>query len=49
MHNMTTDTNKRKDLSVEETVKIIQQIENGKNETCMCRKFGLLNPSIQTI
>jgi hypothetical protein len=49
MHNMATDSNKRKDLSVEEIVKMIQQIENGKNETDMCRKFCLLNYSIQTI
>jgi hypothetical protein len=37
------------DLSVEEIVKMIQQIETGKNETDVWRKFGLLNSSIQTI
>jgi hypothetical protein len=49
MNSMTTDSNKRNILSVGEKVNMILQIENGKNETDMCWKFGLLNSTIQTM
>jgi len=46
---MATVTNKRKVLSVERKVNMIRQIANGKKEANMCREFGLINPTIQTI
>jgi transposase-like protein len=41
--------NKRKALSVEEKVKVIREIENGKKNTDVCREFGLINSTTQTI
>ena len=46
---MATVTNKRKVLSVEGKVKAIRQIENWKNKSDFCRKFGLVNSTVETI
>jgi transposase-like protein len=46
---MATITNKRKVLSVEEKVKVLQEIENGKKKADVCRAFGLINSTIQMI
>jgi transposase-like protein len=35
--------NKRKALSVEEKVKVIREIENGKKKADVCREFGVGN------
>jgi DNA-binding NarL/FixJ family response regulator len=40
---------KRKVLSTEETVKVIREIENGKKKAYVCREFGLVNSTVQTI
>jgi len=42
-------TNKGKVLSGERKVKVIRQIANGKNEANVCREFGLITSTIQTI
>jgi transposase-like protein len=41
--------NKRKALSVEEKVKVIREIENGKKKADVCREFGLVNSTTQAI
>ena len=41
--------NKRKVLSVERKVNVARQIANGKNEANVCREFGLITSTIQTI
>jgi hypothetical protein len=46
---MATVTNKRKVLSVEEKVKVITEIESGKKKADVCREFGLVNSTVQTI
>jgi transposase-like protein len=46
---MATVTNKRKVLSIEGKVKVLQQIENGKKKADVCREFGLINSTIQMI
>jgi len=33
---------------VEEEVKVVRQIENGKNKGNWCREFGLVNSEIET-
>lgn len=40
---------KRKVLSIEEKVKVIREIENGRKKADVCRKFGLVNSTVQTI
>jgi transposase-like protein len=46
---MVTIMNKRKVLSVEEKFKVIREIENGKKKADVCREFGLINSTTQTI
>jgi transposase-like protein len=46
---MATVTNKRKVLSVEEKIKVIQEIENGKKKADVCWEFGIISSVIQTI
>jgi hypothetical protein len=46
---MVTIMNKRKALSVEEKVKVIREIENGKEKADVCREFGLVNSMTQTM
>jgi hypothetical protein len=46
---MAAATNKRKVLSVEGEVKLIEQIENVKNKADACPESGLANSTIQTI
>jgi len=36
-------------LSVEGKVKVIWQTENGRKKADMCREFGVVNSTIQTI
>lgn len=46
---MATSNGKRKVLSVEEKFKVITAIENGKKKAGVCREFGLVNSTVQTI
>jgi hypothetical protein len=46
---MSTVTNKTKILSVEEKLKMLRVIENGRQKTDVCREFGLVNSTVQTI
>jgi hypothetical protein len=46
---MTTADEQMKDLSVEGKVKMNRQIENGKKKADVCREFGLVNFTVQTI
>jgi inactivated superfamily I helicase len=46
---MATVTNKRKVLSVKENVKVIREIESVKKKADVCREFGLVNSTVQTI
>jgi hypothetical protein len=41
--------NKMTVISVEEKVKVIRQIQNGKKEAVGCREFGIINFSIYKI
>jgi hypothetical protein len=40
---------KRKMLSVEDKFNVIKQIESGKKKADVCREFGVVNSTIQTI
>jgi hypothetical protein len=40
---------KRKVLSIEEKVKVIREIENGRKKADVCHEFGFLNSTVQTI
>jgi transposase-like protein len=46
---MATVTNKRKVLSVEGKFEVIQEIENAKKKSDLCREFGIVNYTTQTI
>jgi hypothetical protein len=41
--------NKRKVLSVKETVKVTKEIQNGKKKADVCQEFGLINSWAQKI
>lgn len=40
---------KRKVLTLEEKVKVIRKIEKGFKKADVCREFGLVNSTVQTI
>ena len=46
---MTTVTNKRKVLSGKGKFKVMREMENCKKKAVVCRKFGLVSSTIQTI
>jgi transposase-like protein len=40
---------KKEVLSIEEKVKVIREIENGRKKADVCHEFGLVNSTVQTI